>query len=311
MLYRKSGVDIDKANKLVEKIKKIAPAIGGFSGLFPVNTKKYKNPVLVASTDGVGTKLKIAQLVNNHRGVGIDLVAMCVNDVLTVGAEPVFFLDYFACGKLDLRIAQEVIKSIHRGCRQAGCILLGGETAEMPGFYKKGEYDLAGFAVGIVEKEKIIDGKKIKPGDCIFGLPSSGLHSNGFSLVRMVFSERELRKLSEELLKPTKIYTKEILFGAGRYAKGIAHITGGGFYDNIPRILPENCQAVIFKDSWQVPEIFSKIQRKGKISESEMFRVFNMGIGIVLISSEEKLPGCIRIGYIERLKKGKERVVIC
>ena len=304
MLYKKSGVDIDKANKFVDEIKKIAPAIGGFSGFFPVDTKKYRNPVLVASTDGVGTKLKIAHLVNKHDTVGIDLVAMCVNDVLCTGAKPVFFLDYFATGKLELKVAKEIIKGIHEGCKQAGCILLGGETAEMPGFYKKGEYDLAGFAVGIVEKDKIIDGKKISPGDYVFGLPSTGPHSNGYSLIRKIFSEKELKNLGNQLLKPTKIYSKEILKGPGKYAKGIAHITGGGFYDNIPRVLPENCQVVIFKNRWQIPEIFYKIQKKGNVSEKEMFRVFNMGIGMVIISSKEKLKDCILIGQVEKGQRG-------
>jgi len=304
MLYKKSGVDIDKANKFVDEIKKIAPAIGGFSGFFPVDTKKYRNPVLVASTDGVGTKLKIAHLVNKHDTVGIDLVAMCVNDVLCTGAKPVFFLDYFATGKLELKVAKEIIKGIHEGCKQAGCILLGGETAEMPGFYKKGEYDLAGFAVGIVEKDEIIDGKKIRPGDYVFGLPSTGPHSNGYSLIRKIFSEKELKNLGNQLLKPTKIYSKEILKGPGKYAKGIAHITGGGFYDNIPRVLPENCQVVIFKNRWQIPEIFYKIQKKGNVSEKEMFRVFNMGIGMVIISSEEKLKDCILIGQVEKGQRG-------
>jgi len=304
MLYKKSGVDIDKANKFVDDIKKIAPAIGGFSGFFPVDTKKYRNPVLVASTDGVGTKLKIAHLVNKHDTVGIDLVAMCVNDVLCTGAKPVFFLDYFATGKLELKVAKEIIKGIHEGCKQAGCILLGGETAEMPGFYKKGEYDLAGFAVGIVEKDEIIDGKKIRPGDYVFGLPSTGPHSNGYSLIRKIFSEKELKNLGNQLLKPTKIYSKEILKGPGKYAKGIAHITGGGFYDNIPRVLPENCQVVIFKNRWQIPEIFYKIQKKGNVSEKEMFRVFNMGIGMVIISSEEKLKDCILIGQVEKGQRG-------
>ncbi|MFN3966963.1 MAG: phosphoribosylformylglycinamidine cyclo-ligase [Endomicrobiia bacterium] len=308
MLYKKSGVDIDKANKFVDMIKKIAPAIGGFSGFFPIDTKKYKKPVLVASTDGVGTKLKIAQLVNKHDTVGIDLVAMCVNDVLCTGAKPLFFLDYFATGKLELKIAKQIIKGINEGCKQAECILLGGETAEMPGFYKKGEYDLAGFAVGIVERDKIIDGRKIKPGDYVFGLPSTGPHSNGYSLIRKIFLEKELKELAGELLKPTKIYTKEIIHGVGKYAKGIAHITGGGFYDNIPRVLPENCKVVIFKNRWQIPEIFHRIQKRGNVSEKEMFRVFNMGIGMVLISSKEKLKDCILIGQVEKGRRGVEIV---
>ena len=285
--YKQAGVDIKKAEKLVKKIKRIVSGIGGFSGLYPMELAGYKKPFLVASTDGVGTKLKIAQLVRKHNTVGIDLVAMCVNDVITCGAKPMFFLDYFATGKLDVGVAEEVIKGIHKGCLQGACPLIGGETAEMPGFYKKGEYDLAGFCVGIVERKEVIDGKKIKPGDIIFGLPSSGLHSNGFSLVRKIFSQRELRGLGKELLKPTKIYVKDVL-SVRSIVRGIAHITGGGFIDNIPRILPRGCQAIIHKGSWRVPGIFQVVQKKGKIKEEEMFHTFNMGIGMVLIVSPAK-----------------------
>jgi len=285
--YKEAGVDIKKAEKLIKKIKEIAPGIGGFSGLFPIEVSRYKEPFLVASTDGVGTKLKIAQLIRKHDTVGIDLVAMGVNDVITCGAKPIFFLDYFATGKLELGVAQEVIRGIHKGCVQSGCILLGGETAEMPGFYKRGEYDLAGFCVGTVEREELIDGKEIEPGDIIFGLPSSGLHSNGFSLVRKIFSQKELRSLGKELLKPTKIYVKDVL-SVKSIVRGIAHITGGGFIDNIPRILPRGCQALIHKGSWRVPRIFHRVQQKGKIEEREMFHTFNMGIGMVLIVSPAK-----------------------
>ena len=285
--YKEAGVDIKKAEKLVRRIKGIARGIGGFSGLYPMEMARYKKPFLVASTDGVGTKLKIAQLIRKHDTVGIDLVAMCVNDIITCGAKPIFFLDYFATGKLELGVAEEVIKGIHKGCLQGGCPLIGGETAEMPGLYKKGEYDLAGFCVGIVEREEVIDGKKIKPGDIIFGLPSSGLHSNGFSLVRKIFSQRELKSLGKELLKPTKIYVKDIL-SVRSIVRGIAHITGGGFIDNIPRILPQRCQGIIHKGSWKVPRIFQLVQKKGKIKEEEMFHTFNMGIGMVLIVSPAK-----------------------
>ncbi len=283
--YKQAGVDIAKSNLFVQRIKKLAPVIGGFSGLYPLD----KNHYLSASTDGVGTKLKLAFLLNKHDTVGIDLVAMNVNDIICCGAKPLFFLDYFACSKLDLKVAEQIIKGINEGCRQAGCILLGGETAEMPGFYQEGEYDLAGFTVGLVEKNKVIDGSKIKPGDLIIGLPSSGLHSNGFSLVRKVFSEKELIKFGKEFLTPTRIYVKEILSLITHYPspitaiRGISHITGGGFYDNIPRILPKNCQARIYKNSWQVPKIFNRIQKKGKIPEKEMFHTFNMGIGMVII----------------------------
>ena len=285
--YKEAGVDIKKAEKLVKKIKGIAPWIGGFSGLFPIQLARYKKPFLVASTDGVGTKLKIAQLIRKHDTVGIDLVAMGVNDIITCGAKPLFFLDYFATGKLELGVAQEVIKGIYKGCLQSECILLGGETAEMPGFYKKGEYDLAGFCVGIVEEKEVVDGRKIRPGDVVFGLPSAGLHSNGFSLVRKIFSERELRSMGRELLKPTKIYVKDIL-SVKSIVRGIAHITGGGFIDNIPRILPQGCQVVIYKGSWKVPRIFDIVQKKGKIEEEEMFHTFNMGIGMVLVVSPDK-----------------------
>jgi len=282
--YKQAGVDIEKADKLINKIEGIVSGIGGFSGLYPIEIARYKKPFLVASTDGVGTKLKIAQLIRKHNTVGIDLVAMCVNDVITCGAKPLFFLDYFATGKLDVGVAEEVIRGIHKGCLQGACPLIGGETAEMPGFYKKGEYDLAGFCVGIVERKEVIDGKKIKPGDIIFGLSSSGLHSNGFSLVRKIFSQRELRSLGKELLKPTKIYVKDVL-SVRSIVRGIAHITGGGFIDNIPRILPQGCQAIIHKGSWRVPGIFQVVQKKGKIKEEEMFHTFNMGIGMVLIVS--------------------------
>lgn len=312
--YKKSGVDIDKANKLVDWIKKLAPGIGGFSGLFPVN----KNLFLSASCDGVGTKLKIAQVLGKHNTVGIDLVAMNVNDLVCSGAKPLFFLDYYSCGKLDSGIAKQVIAGIKNGCDTAGCVLLGGETAEMPGFYKKGEYDLAGFAVGIVEKEDIIDGSKISTGDLILGLPSSGLHSNGFSLVRKVFSEREIKRYGNMLLQPTKIYVKEVLSAIRRVPNaihGICHITGGGFYDNIVRILPKNCRAVIHKNKISVPEIFKIIQKKGNISGKEMHRTLNMGIGMALIVRKSKgaqvqriFKGSIVIGEIIRGKNGVEIV---
>ncbi|PIU83973.1 MAG: phosphoribosylformylglycinamidine cyclo-ligase [Elusimicrobia bacterium CG06_land_8_20_14_3_00_38_11] len=309
--YKKSGVDIDKASKLVSWIKKISPKIGKFSGLFPIDKKRF----ISASCDGVGTKLKIAQFLNKHDTIGIDLVAMNVNDIICCGAKPLFFLDYFACGNLDLKIAKDVIKGIRVGCQQAGCELLGGETAEMPGFYKPGEYDLAGFAVGIVDREKVIDGSKIKHGDLIIGLPSNGLHSNGFSLVRKIFSEKEIRKFGDELLNPTRIYVKNIhslLTTRHSLITGISHITGGGFYDNIVRILPKNCKAIIHNNSWTVPDIFKIIQDKGKIEDKEMYRTFNMGIGMVLIVRSPKfkfqrlLKNSIVIGEIVKDKRGVE-----
>lgn len=303
--YKQAGVDIDKANVLLEKIKPlirktytkdVLADIGSFGGLFDVRfLKKYKNPVLVSSTDGVGTKLKIAFLTGIHDTVGIDLVAMNVNDVLTTGAKPLFFLDYLGCGKLEREKYVEIIKGITDGCRQAGCALIAGETAEMPGMYQEGEYDLAGFCVGVVEKDDIIDGRNIKIGDKVIGLASSGLHANGFSLVRKVFNLDEQKKMAKELLKPTRIYIKPILSllaslkrsrGATRYSlliKGIANITGGAFYEKIPRIIPEGKAIVIRKSSWPVPKIFRLIQKKGNVAEKEMYRTFNMGIGMVLV----------------------------
>ncbi|OGS24621.1 MAG: phosphoribosylformylglycinamidine cyclo-ligase [Elusimicrobia bacterium RIFOXYB2_FULL_48_7] len=311
--YKKSGVDIDTANKFVEQIKKIAPRIGGFSGLFPLDLKKYKNPQIVAATDGVGTKLKIAQIAKKHDTVGIDLVAMNVNDIITCGAEPVLFLDYFATGKLKLSIANQVIKGIAEGCRQANCILLGGETAEMPGFYSNDEYDLAGFAVGIVDKNKVIDGSRIKSGDVMVGLPSSGLHSNGFSLVRKALSPADQKKFCKTLLTPTKIYVREILAITKKYPsaiKGMAHITGGGFYDNIVRVFPDKTLGVIYKDRWPVPPIFRYIQQRGKIADKEIYRVLNMGIGMVLVTTlsdakliQKMIRNAIVIGEIFSGKK--------
>lgn len=309
--YKKSGVDIDKANEFVNWIKKLSPEIGGFSGLFPIS----KNMFLSASCDGVGTKLKIAQLLNKHNSIGIDLVAMNVNDIICCGANPLFFLDYYSCGKLNLKIAKDVISGIKNGCNEAGCVLLGGETAEMPGFYKKDKYDLAGFAVGTVEKKNIINGSKIKKGDLIIGLPSSGLHSNGFSLVRKVFSEREIKKYGNELLKPTRIYVKEVLSAIGNRQSaitGISHITGGGFYDNIVRILPKNCKAVIHKNNWNVSEIFKIIQKKGNVSDKEMYRTFNMGVGMVLIvNSPQSIIHSIKDSVvIGEITKGRKMVEI-
>jgi len=287
--YKKAGVDISEAGRFIEAIKPLTRGIGGFGGLYKFSGKKYKEPYLVSSTDGVGTKLKVAFLCQKHDTVGMDLVGMNVNDVLCVGAQPLFFLDYIATGHIEKKVLTEVVKGIATGCRQAGCCLVGGETAQMPGFYKKGEYDLAGFCVGAVEKRKVIDGSKIKAGDIIIGLESNGLHSNGFSLVRKVFSQNELKRFSRELLKPTRIYVKPVLsLISARYSlfssiKGIAHITGGAFYDKIARILPGNVNAQIYKDSWGVPGIFRLIQNKGNILDKEMYHTFNMGIGMVLI----------------------------
>jgi phosphoribosylformylglycinamidine cyclo-ligase len=307
--YKGAGVDIDKANLFVEKIKplikttarkEVMSGIGGFGALFRLDVEKFKNPILVSSTDGVGTKLKVAQSMNKHDTVGIDLVAMSVNDVIVQGAEPLFFLDYIATGKIGLEQSVQIIQGIVRGCQEAGCALIGGETAEMPGFYAENEYDLAGFCVGVVEADKLIDGAAISVGDRIIGLASSGLHSNGFSLARKVlFDDGRLNvhdsvpgldeSIGMELLRPTKIYVKSLLKLMKAFnIKGLVHITGGGFLDNIPRILPAPCSAVIRKDAWEIPPIFKVIGEMGRIEDQEMFRVFNMGIGMIVIVSEKE-----------------------
>ncbi|GHT52245.1 phosphoribosylformylglycinamidine cyclo-ligase [Endomicrobiia bacterium] len=316
--YKKAGVNIDAGNELVKRLKKKLPKIGGFGGLFPVDGTKYN---LVSSTDGVGTKLKIAFLTNKHDTVGIDLVAMNVNDLICVGAKPLFFLDYFACGRLDVGQAEQVIEGIAKGCELSGSQLIGGETAEMPGFYKDGEYDLAGFSVGIIEKGKEINGSKIKPGDVVIGLPSSGPHSNGYSLIRKVFSDAELKKYSKQLLAPTKIYVKEVLAAIAKFNSkkqniaGIAHITGGSFYDKIERVLPDNVRVVIEKSSWKVPEIFKLVQEKGSVPKEDIYRTLNMGIGMVLIVSPDValqikkfFKGAKAIGYVKKGEKGVELI---
>jgi phosphoribosylformylglycinamidine cyclo-ligase len=287
--YRDAGVDIDEGDALVEAIKPFArrtlrpevlAGIGGFGALCEI-PKKYRHPVLVSGTDGVGTKLKLAFALGRHDTVGIDLVAMSVNDVLVQGAEPLFFLDYFACGKLDKRIAAEVVKGIARGCELAGCALIGGETAEMPGMYPENEYDLAGFCVGVVEKERIIDGRSVTPGDAILGLASSGPHSNGYSLIRKIL---ERGTPPSDLLEPTRIYVKPVLKLLDTVpVKALAHITGGGIMGNVPRALPRNAVAKIRKDAWPRPPVFQWLQQAGNVAEDEMFRVFNCGIGMVVI----------------------------
>ncbi len=314
LTYKQAGVDIDAGDRFVNLIKplvrktfrpEVLTDLGGFGGLFRLPARRYKDPVLVSGTDGVGTKLKVAFQMDRHDTVGIDLVAMCVNDVVVSGAEPIFFLDYFATGKLEPEKSVEIIKGIAEGCKQAGCALIGGETAEMPSIYAEGEYDLAGFAVGVVEKAKIVDGRRVKAGDALIGLASSGLHSNGYSLVRkVIFDTAGLslhdrisdlsRPLGEELLTPTRIYVKSILSllkdaplaGA---IKGIAHITGGGITENLPRVLPSGCGALITRSSWEVPPIFGFLQHKGGIAEPEMYRTFNMGLGMILVVSRDKV----------------------
>ena len=294
LTYKKTGVDINQAGKLIKKIsssakKTISPAvlsgIGRFAACYEI-IRKYKEPVLVSSTDGVGTKILIAERLGKFDSIGIDLVAMVVNDIITTGAEPLFFLDYLALGKIKGKREGEILGGIIKGCQIAGCSLIGGETAQLSGIYGKNGFDLAGFGVGVIEKKKIIDGSKIKVGDKIIGIASNGIHSNGYSLVRKIFPEKEWKKLAAELLKPTKIYVREILSLMKNFPlKGIAHITGGGLFGNIPRILPEGKKIVLHQENWKIPPIFNLIQEKGKISEKEMLATFNLGIGMAIIVS--------------------------
>jgi phosphoribosylformylglycinamidine cyclo-ligase len=307
--YRDAGVDIDAGDALVERIKPFAKktmragvmgGIGGFGALFEV-PKNYREPVLVSGTDGVGTKLKLAFELNRHDTVGIDLVAMSVNDILVQGAEPLFFLDYFACGKLNVDTAASVVQGIAKGCEISGCALIGGETAEMPGMYPDGEYDLAGFAVGVVEKSKIIDGSTILPGDAVIGIASSGAHSNGYSLIRKIIARSnpdldakfdevggKSRTLADAIMAPTHLYVKPVLaLLQAMPIKGMAHITGGGLTENVPRVLPPGAKAVLKKSAWQRPALFDWLQKEGGVAEEEMHRVFNCGIGMVLIVAQE------------------------
>lgn len=317
--YRDAGVDIDAGDALVDRIKPLAKktmregvlaGIGGFGALFEL-PKHYKEPVLVSGTDGVGTKLRLAFEWNRHDTIGQDLVAMSVNDILVQGAEPLFFLDYFACGKLTVDTAATVVGGIAKGCELSGCALIGGETAEMPGMYPPGEYDLAGFAVGAVEKSKIITGARIVPGDTILAIGSSGAHSNGYSLVRKII-ERAGAKPSDDLgglplgdvvMAPTEIYVKPLLKLITEIdVKGMAHITGGGLVDNVPRVLPKNTQAVLHRDSWQMPELFRWLQMKGGVADAEMVRVFNCGIGMVVIVSPDQADAAIKSLTAQGLK---------
>jgi len=317
--YRDAGVDIDAGDALVDRIKPLAKktmregvlaGIGGFGALFEV-PKRYKEPVLVSGTDGVGTKLRLAFEWDRHDTIGQDLVAMSVNDILVQGAEPLFFLDYFACGKLTVDTAATVVGGIAKGCELSGCALIGGESAEMPGMYPPGEYDLAGFAVGAVEKSKIITGARIVPGDTILAIGSSGAHSNGYSLVRKII-ERAGAKPSDDLggrplgdvvMAPTEIYVKPLLKLITEVdVKGMAHITGGGLVDNVPRVLPENTQAVLHRDSWQMPELFRWLQMKGGVADAEMVRVFNCGIGMVVIVSPDQADAAIKSLTAQGLK---------
>ena len=309
--YRDAGVDMDAGDRLVENIKPFAKrtlrpevlgGIGGFGGLVEIS-KKYREPVLVSGTDGVGTKLKLAFELKRHDTIGIDLVAMSVNDILVQGAEPLFFLDYFACGKLDVDVATQVIKGIAAGCEQAGCALIGGETAEMPGMYPVGEYDLAGFAVGVVEKSSIITGAEIQPGDAVLGLASSGVHSNGYSLVRKIIerSQADLQAkfdgehtLADCLMAPTRIYVKPLLaLMQNMQVKGMAHITGGGLLENVPRVLPDSTIALLNGESWRTPRIFEWLRAQGNIAQQEMYRTFNCGIGMVVIVAKRDVEAAL------------------
>ncbi len=342
--YKDAGVDIDVTNKLVGDYLRIVkstynPGVikndNGFGGLFRLQgapglfARRWRDPVLVSGTDGVGTKLKIAFMMDRHDTVGIDLVAMSANDILVQGAEPMFFLDYIGIAKSDKRVLVDLVKGVADGCKQANCALLGGETAELPGLYAKGEYDLAGFAVGVVERKRLIDGSQVQAGDIIVGLPSSGLHSNGYSLARKALLEKGGLKigskiaelgctLGEELLRPTRIYVKPVLAALGAYKtkrpiRALAHITGGGLLENVPRVLPPDCDAVFNIDAWEVPPIFRLIQKTGNVEEQEMFRVFNMGLGMILITTPSsvetvtahlKKAGC-KARVVGRVTEGK------
>ncbi len=309
--YRDSGVDIDAGNELVERIKPAIKSthregcvgsIGGFGGLFDLPLDRYRKPMLVSGTDGVGTKLKLAIDMQQYDTIGIDLVAMCANDIAVLGAEALFFLDYYATGKLHLDIAESVITGIAEGCRQAGCALIGGETAEMPGVYSSGDFDLAGFCVGIVEKDGIIDGSKVKPGNSIIALASSGPHSNGYSLIRKIIevSQADLtsdcggQALGKALISPTRIYVKNLLeLSQNLPPLAIAHITGGGLLENIPRVLPDNCAARIDLSSWSMPAVFDWLQKTGNVEDLEMYRTFNCGVGMVLVVEQENQQACL------------------
>ena len=309
--YKEAGVNIEKGNELVQRLKKtisnadkkgVIGELGGFGGLFDLGSLSYKQPILVSGTDGVGTKIKLAIENNIHDTIGIDLVAMCVNDVIVQGAKPLFFLDYFACSKLDINIAETVISGINKGCSLAGCSLIGGETAEMPGMYKEHDYDMAGFCVGVVEKDQIITGEDIVAGDALVALASSGCHSNGYSLIRKIIKETnsdlnqnlDNRKILEHLLTPTRIYVKQIL-DLIKYMpiKSISHITGGGLIDNLPRVMPNNLSAIINTNTWTIPKIFNWLSDQCKIDSYEMFRTFNCGVGLVLCVEKDNVEDAI------------------
>ena len=339
--YKQVGVDIDKGNAFVEAIKpairkthrpEVLSSLGHFAGLFELDLKKYKQPILVSATDGVGTKLKLAQAMNQYDTIGQDLVAMNANDLICLGAEPLFFLDYFATGSLDVAVAKEVIEGIAKACEEIHCSLIGGETAEMPSIYSKGDFDLAGFVVGVVEKGKICDGSKIEPGQKVIGLPSSGFHSNGYSLVRHVVDQHKLdlnlvlpgcqKSLGTHLLRPTELYVNSVLDAYAHHTIcGMAHITGGGLLENIPRILPKNCRITLHKDTWEIPPFMKFISDKGGVSQEEQYKVFNCGIGFVLIVPQKESdillkrlqkfhPKAAVIGDVVSRKEGKGAIEI-
>ncbi|UTW49503.1 phosphoribosylformylglycinamidine cyclo-ligase [Bacterioplanoides sp. SCSIO 12839] len=334
--YKDAGVDIDAGNALVDRIKGVAKrtrrpevmaGLGGFGALFEL-PQGYKQPVLVSGTDGVGTKLRLAMDLNKHDSIGIDLVAMCVNDLVVAGAEPLFFLDYYATGKLNVDVAAAVVEGIGEGCSQAGASLVGGETAEMPGMYEGEDYDLAGFCVGIAEKDELIDGSKVQAGDKLIALASSGPHSNGYSLIRKIIevsgadlsAELDGQPLTDALMAPTKIYVKSTLkLISTSEVHALSHITGGGFQENIPRVLPENCKAVIDSNSWQWPAVFNWLQENGNVETSEMYRTFNCGVGMIIALPEDKADAAVAllnaegehawiIGDIQPQQEGEEQV---
>lgn len=312
-LYKKAGVDVEKGYEAVERMKKhiarttrseVIGEVGAFAGLFDMSSMKYESPVLVSGTDGVGTKLMLAFQMDKHDTIGIDAVAMCVNDIVAQGAKPLFFLDYIGCGENDPEVIEQIVSGVSEGCVQSGAALIGGETAEMPGMYKVDEYDLAGFAVGIAEKSKIITGKAIENGDVIIGIASSGIHSNGYSLVRKIVEDLDLQSsyegldgtLGEHLLEPTKIYAKSVAAVLEKIdVKGISHITGGGFYENFPRMMPQGLGVKLDESAWQVPVIFNFLQEKSGMEKSEMYGVFNMGVGMALVVSQEEVDETITI----------------
>jgi len=336
--YKDAGVDIDAGNALVEKIKgavkrttrpEVMGGIGGFGAICQLPTG-YKEPVLISGTDGVGTKLRLAIDLKKHDTVGIDLVAMCVNDLLVLGAEPLYFLDYYATGKLDVDVASDVVTGIAEGCVQSGCALVGGETAEMPGMYHAGDYDIAGFCTGVAEKSELIDGSKVAPGDQLIALASSGPHSNGFSLIRKVLEVNNTdtnemlngKSIADHLIEPTKIYVKSVLSLLKEVkAHALSHITGGGFWENIPRVLPSDAQAIVDGNSWQWPDIFNWLQEKGNISTHEMYRTFNCGVGMIIVVPADKVAQSLEIlsahgenawhiGAIAKMSAGEEQVII-